>query len=101
MICKGQATEKSIQRLDDLGRLLDYLPLDTETMHRAAELWAETREVGLPTAAEQALDGDVILAAQAALVGGTVVTTNRKHLSQFVPAKEWTEISISNPATDS
>ena len=101
LIDKGQATEKSIQRLDDLGRLLDYLPLDTETMRRAAELWAEAREQGLPTSAEQALDGDVILAAQADLVGATVVTTNRKHLSQFVPAKEWTEISISNPASDS
>ncbi len=101
LIDKGQATEKSIQRLDDLGRLLDYLPLDTETMRRAAELWAMARKQGLPTSAEQALDGDVILAAQADLVGATVVTTNRKHLSQFVPAKEWTEISISNPASDS
>ena len=101
LIDKGQATEKRIQRLDDLGRLLDYLPLDTETMRRAAELWAVARKQGLPTSAEQALDGDVILAAQADLVGGTVVTTNRKHLSRFVPAKEWTDISISNPASES
>jgi hypothetical protein len=31
-------------------------------------------------------------AAQAHQVGGTVVTTNRKHLSQFVPTIDWTEI---------
>ena len=92
LIDKGQATEKSIQRLDDLGRLLDYLPLDTETMRRAAELWAAARGQGQPTAGNEALDGDVILEAQAILVGAIVVTTNRKHLSRFVPTKEWQEL---------
>ncbi len=102
LIDKGQATEKSVQRLDDLGRLLDYLPLDTETMRRAAELWAEAREQGWPAYICRASFGwRRDLAAQADLVGATVVTTNRKHLLQFVPAKEWTEISISNPASGS
>jgi predicted nucleic acid-binding protein len=94
LIDKGQATQKSIERLDDLGKLLDYLPLDTETMRRGAQLWAEARSRGQPTAADQALDGDVIVAAQAILVGATVVTTDRKHLSRFVPAKEWAETPI-------
>lgn len=97
LIEKKQATRKSIERLDDLEKLLEYLPLDTETMRRAAELWAEARKQGMPTAGEQALDGDVILAAQALSVGGTVVTTNRKHLSRFVPALEWSEIPIAPP----
>ena len=92
LIDKGQATEKSIQRLDDLGRLLDYLPLDTENMLSAAELWGASRGQGQPTAGNEALDGDVILAAQAILVGAIVVTTNRKHLSRFVPTKEWQEL---------
>ena len=93
LIHKGQATNRSIDRLNDLEKLLEYLPLDTEVMRRAAEFWAEARRQGFPTAGEQALDGDVILAAQVASVSGTVVTTNRMHLSRFVPAKEWTEIA--------
>ena len=94
LIAKGQATHQSLDRLDDLGRLLEYLPLDTPTMRKAAELWANARGQGMPTADEQALDGDVILAAQALAVTGTVVTTNPKHVSRFADAKEWTEISV-------
>jgi predicted nucleic acid-binding protein len=92
LIAKGQADSRSLQRLDDLARLLDYLPLDTETLRKAAALWADARLRGQPTAANQAIDGDVILAAQAISVGGTVVTTNRKHLSQFVQTKGWTDL---------
>ena len=94
LIRKNQATLQSVKRLDDLERLLEYLPLDTEMMHRAAELWAEARFRGTPTAADQALDGDVILAAQAMSVGGTIITANRQHLSRFVTAKEWSEITF-------
>jgi len=93
LIRKKQAAARSIERLNDLERLLEYLPLDTEMMHQAAEFWAESRHQGVPTAGDYALDGDVILAAQAVSVGGTIVTTNRKHLSRFVPTKEWSEIS--------
>jgi predicted nucleic acid-binding protein len=93
LIAKLQASQKSIERLDGLGRLLDYLPLDTPTVRHAASLWATSRAAGIPTASEKSLDGDAILAAQALSVGGTVVTANRKHLSRFVPAMDWTELS--------
>lgn len=92
LIAKGQSTHKSIQRLDELGKLLEYLPLDTAMMRKAAEFWSDARLRGQPTAKENSLDGDVILAAQAASIAGTIVTTNRKHLSQFVPAWDRTEI---------
>jgi predicted nucleic acid-binding protein len=92
LIHKGQASLRSIERLDDLERLLDYLPLDTEVMHQAAQLWAQARRQGYPTAANEALDGDVILAAQAISAGGTVVTANRKHLSRFVATAQWSDI---------
>jgi hypothetical protein len=63
-------------------------------MLKAAEFWAEARRRGRPTADPKALDGDVILAAQAALVADEgheviIATTNVKHLSQFVDAREW------------
>ena len=92
LLAKGQTSERSIRRLDELSQQLEYLPVGTEAFQLAANLWAIARTKGLPTAPEQSLDGDVILAAQASLVGGTVVTTNPKHLERFVPSADWTDI---------
>ena len=66
-------------------------------MLKASQLWAEARNRGKLTANPEALDGDVILAAQALLVAEAgneviVATTNVKHLSQFVDAREWHKI---------
>jgi len=66
-------------------------------MLKAAQYWALARKRGRPTADDMALDGDVILAAQASLVrttyGETVVaTTNVGHLSLFVDARRWDDI---------
>ncbi|MEQ9373002.1 MAG: hypothetical protein RIG63_28870 [Coleofasciculus chthonoplastes F3-SA18-01] len=84
----------SIRRLDQLKAAITYRPITTAVMLKAAELWAEARRRGKPTADSKALDGDVILAAQAILVeeeGNEVIvaTTNVRHLSQFVDAREW------------
>ncbi|MCU0544373.1 MAG: nucleic acid-binding protein [Oscillatoriaceae cyanobacterium Prado104] len=83
-----------IQRLDELKAGLIYLPITTPIVLKAAELWAQARRDGKPTADPQALDGDVILAAQAMSVADEeneviVATTNVRHLSQFVDAREW------------
>jgi hypothetical protein len=64
----------------------------------AAELWAQLRRAGKPTADDTALDGDVILAAQTLLFasGGAevvIATTNVKHLSTLADAKLWSAIS--------
>jgi predicted nucleic acid-binding protein len=74
-----------------------YLPITTEVMLKAAELWATARQGGYPTAAPDALDGDVILAAQAILVENegnevTIATTNVGHLSRFIDACNWQDI---------
>ena len=66
-------------------------------MLKAAELWGQARNQGYPTAAIEALDGDVILAAQAIILRSqgydvTIVTTNVAHISRFTPAKIWQEI---------
>lgn len=87
-----------IRRLDQLKSQIPYRPLTTEVMLLAAQLWADARNRGKPTADSHALDGDVILAAQAILevnAGNEVViaTTNVGHLSQFVDAREWRLIS--------
>ncbi|MEG4168792.1 MULTISPECIES: nucleic acid-binding protein [unclassified Microcoleus] len=89
---------EGIKRLDQLKSQIPYRPLTTEVMLLAAQLWADARNRGKPTADSNALDGDVILAAQAILevnAGNEVViaTTNVGHLSQFVEAREWRLIS--------
>ena len=55
----------AINNLDALKTSIGYIPLTTDMMLKAAELWADVRRLGLPTAPKEALDGDVILAAQA------------------------------------
>lgn len=88
----GRPTTRSLLRLDLLTETLIYIPLNTATMRRAAGLWAESRYQGLPTAPEEALDGDVILAAQALEVAGVVVTEDVEHLSRFVETYHWQEL---------
>ncbi|MDI9548461.1 MAG: PIN domain-containing protein [Chloroflexota bacterium] len=92
-IARGHSSmNRSLDRLDQLRRTLTFLPINSDAMLKAAELWAEARRQGRPTADPQALDGDAILAAQALQVGGTVVTLNIGHLRLFVDAVRWEEI---------
>lgn len=93
----GNAT--AVQRLDDfnVAKHDRYLPLTTAAMRLAADLWAQSRRRGMPTADPHALDGDVILAAQVLSTGldpadFVVATSNVRHLSQFVPADLWQNI---------
>jgi len=88
----------AIARLDAICAGFGYTPITTSVMRYAAQLWADARSRGQPTAHEHALDGDVILAAQAqALLGRAdervlVATTNTGHLARYVNASTWSEI---------
>jgi predicted nucleic acid-binding protein len=89
-IRRGEAHWKeSVDRLNAVIRRSRYLPLDTGMMRRAAEFWADARSSGRPTADPKALDGDVILAAQAEAISATVITRNPSHLELFVPVETW------------
>ena len=85
-----------IARLDELCIGFSYAPLTTTIMRTAAGLWADARNSGLPTANDSALDGDVILAAQALALADdqavVVATTNTKHLERYVDARLWRDI---------
>ena len=84
----------ALSNLDQLGRRLEYCPLTTAAMRLAANLWAQARRGGQPTAPTAAIDADVVLAAQAlGLSTGVVVATgNPAHLSRFLPADLWSNI---------
>ncbi len=84
-----------IERLDAFIEQVEFLPIRTTAMRQAAAFWAAARQQGRPTAPDPALDGDVILAAQAATLDRpdvVVATTNPKHLLRYVSARLWTDI---------
>lgn len=75
-----------------------YLPLSDEPLRLAAELWARARKQGRPTSDAKDLDVDVILADQALSFGPApsdvvIATSNEKHLTHFISAQNWNEIS--------
>jgi predicted nucleic acid-binding protein len=86
-----------VARLDAFVKAVPdrYVPLTDDALRLAADLWARSRQAGRPTADATALDIDVLLAAQALRMGGTpiIATTNQKHLSQFISALHWRDIS--------
>jgi len=77
-----------------------YLPLSDAAIKRAAEMWADARNKGYSTAQDKALDGDVLVAAQALDHAAsssrfTIATGNLKDIARYVGsrrAKLWTDI---------
>ena len=87
---------QGVANLDRLIAQTEYLPITTTAMRQAAQFWAQARQQGQPTAGDKTIDCDMILAAQAATLGVSdfvIATTNIKHLSRFVPADLWQNIS--------
>jgi len=89
----------ALARLDAFNSALPdrYLQLNTAAIRRAAELWADVRRRGLPTADPKELDGDVIVAAQTMTSGFplrdlAVATSNPIHLSRYLDADLWTNL---------
>jgi hypothetical protein len=95
--------QRGIAYLDRLGATGGYVPLTTVALRRAAPLWAQARQIGTPTAPDLALDGDVILAAQALVLAVqeadqvVIATTNPGHLQRFAPAEEWSHVQPPSP----
>lgn len=88
----------SVRKLDILKVILRFLPINSQAMLLAADLWSQSRQSGLPTGDPKKLDVDVILAAQALTLGVPaddliVATSNVSHLARFVPADLWSNIT--------
>ena len=87
----------SLLELDNLCETCLYLPITTSIMRRAAELWAEARRAGRPTARNESLDVDMILLAQAESLCEEyrIVTTNINHFDMSELALNW-NIEVNN-----
>lgn len=91
---------EGLANLDEVKDYIYFLPITKLTLLRASQLWATSRRQGMPTADEKNIDADVIISAQCQLfqeenLGQNLVvaTTNVKHLSRFISAQEWHNIS--------
>lgn len=86
---------RGLRSLDSFKLRFLYVPITTDMMLLAAEIWARARQRGLPTASGVSLDADAILAAQSLVVAEklgldlTIATTNVRHLAHLAPAKDW------------
>ena len=80
--------EKSKNNLNKYRQTNRIIPITSEIMLTAAELWAEIRSSGISTASKENIDCDVILVAQAISLSTEfkeiiIVTTNPKHIYRF------------------
>jgi predicted nucleic acid-binding protein len=89
-----------LRRLTELRDRFELTELSSIALERAAEFWALLRQTGQPTAGDDALDGDAILAGMASILGQAgdpvvVATTNVKHLVRFpgIDARFWETIA--------
>ncbi|WP_107670569.1 nucleic acid-binding protein [Cyanothece sp. BG0011] len=96
---ESKIQKQGLNNLDELHNLINFLLVNPIILRYAAELWAETRRLGIPTAEIDNIDVDIIIGATCQLLqqeypGQRVViaTTNVKHLSRFIEAQKWTEI---------
>ena len=92
LVQAGKLPPTRLARLDQLAEMFTYLPVSTSMWKLAAELWADARQRGRPTAVPSALDADALIAAQAIEVQATVLTGNRRHLQQWVTIQAWPSI---------
>ena len=93
------ATTK-LGRLDALCLTFGTIDVTLDDWRRAAKFWALVRRAGLPTAAPEELDCDVVLAAVAATLAEqgnrvTIATGNARHFRRFpgLDAREWADIA--------
>lgn len=85
----------SIRMLDWLHEMFELIPIDSATLRRAAEIWADARTSGKPKTEANRLDADAIIAAQAELLqvpDKIFATTNVKDYEAFFDARYWLDI---------
>ncbi len=92
---------QGLEILDNLRNTIDFLPLTTEVMIKAAELWANARQNHISTADDKNIDADMIITAQWMILQNEfpgrrvlIATKNLRHMKIFAQdnALEWINI---------
>ncbi len=83
-----EGLQKSINNLNKYKQTQRFIPITSEAMLEACELWAWSRKRGIATTDIKNIDADVILVAQAISQKDNfeeiiIVTENPKHISRF------------------
>ncbi|NJL10158.1 MAG: nuclease [Calothrix sp. SM1_7_51] len=93
--------QEGIKNLDKLGEMgIIHIPITSEAMRKAAQLWAWARSTGQQTASNAKIDIDVILAAQSIIISQdtgehtVIATSNVSDLERYTYAKKWEEITV-------
>jgi len=91
----------SLDNLNELRNVIDFLNLDTEVMLAASQIWVETRKIGKQTADNYNIDVDIIILAHWQLLKKqypsrylVIATTNVKHFQGFAEALNWQDIDL-------
>ncbi len=91
----------TLDYLRNTKNMIDFLPLTTEVMMKAAELWANARQNHISTADDKNIDADMIITAQWMILkesfpgrGVFIATKNLRHMKIFAKdnALEWIDI---------
>ena len=94
-------TYNSVDTLNELREIINFLKLETDLMFCASQVWLEARQKGRKTADDSRLDVDTIIIAHWRLLREkypsryiVIATTNVKHLSEFTEASKWENIKF-------
>ncbi len=92
----------TLDNLDELRNVIDFLKLETEVIFNASQIWMETRQRGRKTADDYGIDVDIIILAHWRLLKQqypsrylVIATTNVKHFEEFAEALNWEDIRLS------
>jgi predicted nucleic acid-binding protein len=98
---KKGGTDRGIKKLEELRLFVDVLAVDQQISDLSAEIWAETKLKGIPTANQENIDIEIIIAAhwqalKQEFPGRYIIvsTTNIKHLDLLTDAREWQDINF-------
>ncbi|WP_044034735.1 PIN domain-containing protein, partial [Microcystis aeruginosa] len=91
----------SLDNLNELRNVIDFLNLDTEVMLESSQIWVETRKIGQQTADNYNIDVDIIILAHWQLLKKqypsrylVIATTNVKHFQGFAAALNWQDVNL-------
>jgi predicted nucleic acid-binding protein len=93
---------QSLNNLDELRNIIDFLKLETDVIFNASQIWMEIRQSGKKTADDYSIDVDIIILAHWRLLSKqypsrylVIATTNIKHFAGFAEALNWEDINLS------